>query len=194
LLLQERLEHAGQRVQRSRAHTAVLFVDIDRFKQINDSYGHQMGDDLLVAVAERLTPLIRRGDTLARFSGDEFVFLCEDMQGSDDAQALARRIQGAFSLPFEVGGTSIAVTASVGTSSTGPDQGVSEELLAQADIAMYQVKQKGGAGHQVFDLRAAQLVTERLTRGRARQRGGGFAAMDVSGERAGLPGVDGGSR
>jgi diguanylate cyclase (GGDEF)-like protein len=163
LLLQERLEHAGQRVDRSRSHTAVLVVDIDRFKQVNTSYGHQTGDRLLVAVAERLAPLVRRCDTLARFSGDEFVLLCEDIQDPADTEALARRIYAAFSRPFVVNGNTLEITASIGSAAVGPDEGVTEQLLTHADIAMYQVKERGGAGYQVFDLATAQLVTERLT-------------------------------
>ena len=79
LLLRQRLDHAALRARRSRKLVAVLFIDLDRFKQVNDRFGHQVGDDLLVAVAERLTNLLRPGDTLARLSGDEFVILCDDL-------------------------------------------------------------------------------------------------------------------
>ncbi|HEY0869652.1 MAG TPA: sensor domain-containing diguanylate cyclase, partial [Acidothermaceae bacterium] len=92
LLLQQRLEHAAQRAQRSHTNAAVLFVDLDRFKRVNDTHGHRVGDDLLCAIAERLTGLVRPGDTLARFSGDEFVFLCEDLTSAADVEALAERV------------------------------------------------------------------------------------------------------
>ncbi len=79
LLLQERLDHAVLRAKRSHTNTAILFADLDQFKQVNDTYGHRVGDELLSAVAQRLSSFVRSGDTLARFSGDEFVFLCEDL-------------------------------------------------------------------------------------------------------------------
>ena len=79
VMFQYRLEHAGQRAQRSNTNAAVLFADLDRFKQVNDTHGQQVGDELLFAVAQRLAALVRPGDTLARVSGDEFVFLCEDL-------------------------------------------------------------------------------------------------------------------
>ena len=92
LLLQERLEHAAQRARRSHTNAAILFVDLDRFKHVNDTYGHHIGDELLISVAQRLTGVVRPGDTLARVSGDEFVFLCEDLHGASDVEVLARRI------------------------------------------------------------------------------------------------------
>ena len=95
-LLLQRIQHAAQRGRRSHSHAAVLFVDIDRFKRVNDTYGHQIGDELLVAVGERLSSLVRPGDTLARFSGDEFVFLCEDMESAADGELLGARIDAAF--------------------------------------------------------------------------------------------------
>ena len=100
LLLQERLEHAAQRARRSHTNAAILFVDLDRFKQVNDTYGHQVGDELLICVAQRLTGVVRPGDTLARVSGDEFVFLCEDLHGASDVEVLARRVDRAFAKPF----------------------------------------------------------------------------------------------
>ena len=104
VLLQQRLEHAAQRARRSHTNAAVLFVDLDRFKQVNDTHGHQVGDELLLAVAQRLTGLVRPGDTLARVSGDEFVFLCEDLTRPSDVEALARRVDEAFAEPFVLEG------------------------------------------------------------------------------------------
>ena len=159
-LLQQRLEHAALRARRSRANVAILFVDLDRFKQVNDTFGHQVGDQLLVAVAHRLLTLVRAGDTLARFSGDEFVFLCEDVRSEADAQLLASRIDDAFAEPFALPKMQLTVTASVGLAFAGPGQSVSDELLANADIAMYQAKRRGGDGHHVFDLREALRAQE----------------------------------
>jgi diguanylate cyclase (GGDEF)-like protein len=161
LLLQQRLEHAAQRAQRSHTNAAVLFVDLDRFKRVNDTYGHHVGDGLLRAIAQRLTAVVRPGDTLARFAGDEFVFLCEDLQSAADVEALAARVDGAFVEPFSVGGVQLAVTASVGMAFAGPGEDISDNLVVQADIAMYQAKRRGGGGHQVIDLREALMSADR---------------------------------
>ncbi len=161
LLLQQRLEHAAQRAQRSHTNAAVLFVDLDRFKRVNDTHGHHVGDDLLRAIAQRLAAVVRPGDTLARFSGDEFVFLCEDLHSAEDVEALATRVDGAFIEPFSVGGVQLAVTASVGMAFAGPGEDISDKLVVQADIAMYQAKRRGGGGHQIIDLREALMLVDR---------------------------------
>jgi diguanylate cyclase (GGDEF)-like protein len=161
LLLQQRLEHATQRAQRSHTNAAILFVDLDRFKQVNDTHGHQVGDELLLAVAQRLTHLVRPGDTLARLSGDEFVFLCEDLTEASDVEVLARRVDESFMEPFVVGETEISASASVGVAFAGPGVDISDQLVAQADIAMYQAKRKGGGRHQNIDLRQAVISLDR---------------------------------
>jgi diguanylate cyclase (GGDEF)-like protein len=161
LLLQQRLEHAAQRAQRSHTNAAVLFVDLDRFKRVNDTHGHNVGDDLLRAIAQRLAAVVRPGDTLARFAGDEFVFLCEDLQSAADVEALATRVDSAFTEPFSVGGVQLAVTASVGMAFAGPGEDISDKLIAQADIAMYQAKRRGGRGHQIIDLRESLMSADR---------------------------------
>ncbi len=161
LLLQQRLEHAAQRAQRSHTHAAILFVDLDRFKRVNDTHGHAVGDALLLAVAERLSSLVRPGDTLARVGGDEFVFLCEDLHNEFDADLVAVRIDEAFATPFMAAGIEIAVTVSVGVAFAGKGEAVSDRLVIQADIAMYQAKRKGGASHQVIDLNEAVQTTDR---------------------------------
>jgi diguanylate cyclase (GGDEF)-like protein len=155
LLLQERLEHAVQRARRSHTNTAVLFADLDQFKLVNDTHGHQVGDELLLAVAQRLSGYVRGGDTLARFSGDEFVLLCEDLHSAADVELLAERICEAFAAPFDVSGVRLSVSASVGIAFAGPADAISSHLLAKADMAMYEVKRKGGAGRQIVDLRDA---------------------------------------
>lgn len=163
LLLQQRIELAAQRAERSHTDAAVLFADLDRFKQINDTYGHQVGDDLLVAIAQRLGQLVRPGDTLARVSGDEFVFLCENLRSADDLDALADRIRRALQAPFEVSGLQLSVTASVGMAYAAPGQTVTNQLVIDADIAMYQAKSKGGAAHQFIDLRQARESMDRTS-------------------------------
>jgi diguanylate cyclase (GGDEF)-like protein len=155
LLLQQRLEHAALRAQRSHTNAAILFADLDRFKLVNDTHGHQVGDELLLAVAHRLAALVRPGDTLARFSGDEFVFLCEDLHSAADVEILAKRVDDAFVDPFVLGDDELALTASVGVAFAGPGEDISNRLVVNADIAMYQAKRKGGAGHQIINLREA---------------------------------------
>jgi diguanylate cyclase (GGDEF)-like protein len=157
MLLRDRLAHAAQRALRSNTNAAIIFADLDRFKQVNDSYGHMVGDELLLAVARRLQRLVRPGDTLARVSGDEFVFLCEDLNSPDDVKILAQRIDKAFTRPFVVASFELTITASVGVAFAGPGQDISDRLVMQADSAMYRAKRNGGAGHQIIDLREAVL-------------------------------------
>lgn len=142
LLLRQRLAHAASRARRSRASAAVLFIDLDAFKLVNDAHGHQTGDRLLVAVANRLAMTVRPGDTLARIHGDEFVLLCEDVTGEGDAAVLVTRVQGLFDEPFVVAGITLHVSASVGIAFAGPGEQVSEELVGQADQAMYAHKRE----------------------------------------------------
>ncbi|HEX8002430.1 MAG TPA: EAL domain-containing protein [Mycobacteriales bacterium] len=165
VLLQQRLAHAADRARRSHSDAAVLFADLDGFKRVNDTYGHTIGDGLLVAVAARLSGLLRPGDTLARVSGDEFVILCEDLQAATDIEDLANRIDSAFGTPFVVddhGAThlEISITASVGMAFSGHAEDITRDLVRDADIAMYQAKRKGGAAHQVIDLNEAHRSAE----------------------------------
>jgi diguanylate cyclase (GGDEF)-like protein len=152
LLLQERLAHAASRAKRTRTCTAILFLDLDRFKEVNDTYGHDVGDRLLIAVSHRLTGLVRASDTLARFSGDEFVFLCEEVHGSADVAMLAARIDETFKTPFHLLGLDISVRASVGTAFVGPGEDITPDLLVRADMAMYRAKRKSGGGPDIIDI------------------------------------------
>ena len=161
-LLMQRLEHAVLRARRSGHGAALLFADLDRFKEVNDSYGHHVGDELLVAVAHRLGGLVRPGDTLARLAGDEFVILCEDLDDARRAEALASRIGDALATPFRIGGLTLAVTASVGIAFAGRGDEIPERVVHDADVAMYQAKRLGGARHQVIDLRAQGLADNRV--------------------------------
>ena len=160
VLFCERLDHAVLRARRSRRLVAVLFADLDQFKQVNDVHGHQRGDELLIGVAERLTALLRPGDTLARLSGDEFVVLCEDLHDQSQAEALAARIGSALAEPFVLSGRGVQVTASVGIAFAGTGEDVPRLLLRDADAAMYLAKRKGGGRHQLIDT-AAHDVSER---------------------------------
>jgi diguanylate cyclase (GGDEF)-like protein len=161
LLLQQRIDHAAQRAQRSHHDAAVLFADLDGFKEVNDTHGHSAGDAVLVMVAQRLSALVRPGDTLARLAGDEFVFLCEDLHSAADAEALARRVEESFAEPFRLGDLAIKLQASVGVAFAGPGEGISTALITQADVAMYRAKRSGGGQHHVIDLRGTTLSSDR---------------------------------
>jgi diguanylate cyclase (GGDEF)-like protein len=157
VLMIERLEHAFQRERRSDMTSAVFFIDLDRFKAVNDLYGHQIGDELLVAVAERLTEILRPGDSLARLSGDEFVILCEDLDESSQVDGLALRFDTELGRPFHLSGVEVNVTASIGVAVTGPGCQAPEELLHAADLAMYRNKRSRDVSH-VVDLRELHLA------------------------------------
>ncbi|MEJ7799334.1 MAG: EAL domain-containing protein [Ilumatobacter sp.] len=151
-LLMERLHQAGQRAKRSHVTTALYFIDLDRFKLVNDHHGHHVGDQLLVAVAERFVSLLRSGDTVARISGDEFVFLCEDVRDEADTGIIASHIDAAFERPFVIDGLRLSVSASVGMAIAGPGEIISADLIVRADTAMYLVKRhRGGRRHVVGD-------------------------------------------
>jgi diguanylate cyclase (GGDEF)-like protein len=146
-LLQERLEHASARAERTGTHAAVLFLDLDKLKRVNDTHGHDVGDQLLVAVAERLSTLVRPGDTLARLGGDEFVFLCEDVGSLANAERVAGRVDAAFQEPFDLDDLQMHVSASVGMAFSAAPGELPRHLLGRADVAMYEAKRRGGAGH-----------------------------------------------
>jgi diguanylate cyclase (GGDEF)-like protein len=163
ILFLERLDHAVRRARRSGEVAAVLYLDLDHFKQVNDLYGHDTGDHLLVAVAGRLTAVLRPGDTLARMSGDEFVILCEDLDAPSQADAIAARVDAAVAAPLNLSGTEIDITASVGIAFSGPGEELSQQLLLDADTAMYQAKRKGGSRHQIIDLREQHVTDQRAS-------------------------------
>jgi len=160
VLIVERLEHAFLRGRRSGHTTAVFFMDLDRFKAINDTYGHRVGDELLVAVAERLIAVLRPGDSVARLSGDEFVVVCEDLEDASDASVIAARFHQALAQPFVLSGLELQIAASVGIAFTGRGIEAPEELIHEADLAMYRTKRHRGQSRteQVFDLRELHLA------------------------------------
>ena len=140
---------------------AVLFVDLDRFKIVNDSQGHAAGDLLLVAAAARLRAAVRRQDTVARFGGDEFVIICEDVTPTYYAKLLAGRISQAFREPFVVEGQEVFLSVSVGVAVAGRDDSY-EELLRDADAAMYRAKESGRSRFVIFDERMRTEAAARL--------------------------------
>ena len=154
-LLMEQLAQALARAQRRPASVAVLFLDLDRFKVVNDSLGHAAGDDLLVEVARRLERVMRSADTVARLGGDEFVVLAEDVADVDEALALARRLREAIAVPIPMGpGQRVVITASVGIALSAPEPGSptsAASLLWDADVAMYRAKDAGRDQIQLFE-------------------------------------------
>ncbi len=160
LLLKERIAHASRRAQRTGAHAAILFIDLDRFKRVNDTHGHHIGDQLLRAVAHRLARLVRPGDTLARVYGDEFVLLSEDLAGRGDVEILTDRVHAAFTAPFPTSSGPVPITASIGVAFAGPGEYVNETLVDEADSAMYDAKQRG-ANDEVIDMREGDQHAKR---------------------------------
>jgi diguanylate cyclase (GGDEF)-like protein len=141
--LRDQLERATTRALRGRRKIALLLLDLDRFKTVNDTLGHELGDVLLRAVVQRLSGCIREGDLLARLGGDEFAILLEDIEGPLEVEEVAAGIVRGFQEPFQVGARQIAVTASVGITVCPTDNDDSVVLLNNADIAMYQAKERG---------------------------------------------------
>jgi diguanylate cyclase (GGDEF)-like protein/PAS domain S-box-containing protein len=151
-LFMDRLGQGLLRAQGWRDYAfAVLFLDLDRFKVVNDSLGHQAGDRLLIEVAHRLRGCLRPDDTVARFGGDEFAILLEQLREPGDAESLCERIQRELRAPFEVSGQEVFTTASIGIVRYQPGYERPEELLRDADIAMYCAKSRGKARHELFD-------------------------------------------
>jgi diguanylate cyclase (GGDEF)-like protein len=148
--LMDRLHEANQRAKRARLTTGVYFVDLDRFKLVNDHHGHHVGDELLVAVARRFSDILRVEDMVARISGDEFVFLCEALPDAIEAENVGARIEKVFERPFVVDGLRLSISASIGMAVVGPGEEVSAELIVHADTAMYLIKRRrGGRRHVV---------------------------------------------
>jgi diguanylate cyclase (GGDEF)-like protein len=151
VLFTDRLEHALSRRDEKRGQIAVLFVDLDDFKMVNDSFGHAAGDDLLRNVSERLRSVLRPADTAARFGGDEFAILLEDALNRDDVAAVAERIVAALKPHFIVERQEIAVHASIGVALATATSINAEELLRRADAAMYWAKVQGKGGYEIYD-------------------------------------------
>jgi diguanylate cyclase (GGDEF)-like protein len=168
-VLMDRLRQALRRQDRAKGVLAVLYVDLDRFKVINDSLGHRTGDAVLLAMAERLSHHVRPADTLARLGGDEFVVVAEDVANEEAAIELANRITEAGHEAFQVGDEEFTCTLSVGIACTADSQRSPQELLQEADLALYRAKDLGRDRAEVFDedLRTkaiGRLVTERMLR------------------------------
>ncbi|WP_374580168.1 putative bifunctional diguanylate cyclase/phosphodiesterase [Pseudoduganella sp.] len=150
ILFKDRLGLAVIQAKRKLAELAVMFIDLDRFKLVNDTLGHVKGDELLQQAARRLKDCLRKGDTLARHSGDEFTIVLPELRDRADAKAIADKFQEVLQAPFDLDGHVVHISASIGIAVYPTDGDTIEELLRHADIAMYQVKAQGKNGHSFY--------------------------------------------
>src|SRR5690349_12993062 len=159
----ERLRHAGERARRHAEDSfAVLFVDLDHFKIVNDSFGHLAGDELLIEVARRLASCLRSVDTLARLGGDEFALLLEEVREPSDAARVAERLQLALQNPMTIRDSEVFTSASIGIALSGRVEDAPQHLLRSADLAMYRAKEHGRGRFEVFDPAMHTAAMERL--------------------------------
>ncbi|MEP6788226.1 MAG: EAL domain-containing protein, partial [Acidobacteriota bacterium] len=162
VLFRDRVEHAIDRTARKHAPIAVLFLDLDNFKSVNDSLGHEAGDELLISVTERLQACLRVSDTPARFGGDEFAILLEDLSHVDQAGFIAERIRNVLCAPFSIAGTEVFIGSSIGIAITIDGHETPEELLRNADVAMYMSKSNGKNRYTVFEDEMHDVVVKRV--------------------------------
>src|ERR1700682_4832720 len=162
LLLMDRTLQALARLHRSHGLVALLFIDLDRFKAVNDSFGHDVGDRLLISVSERLAEMMRDSDTVARLGGDEFVILGEDIEISAEPPAPPERVLATLNEPFVVGSSEVPMPASIGVSVSHDPEADPEGMLREADVAMYRAKGAGGSRLELFDESLRQEVNKHL--------------------------------
>ncbi|ANG65281.1 response regulator receiver protein [Marinobacterium aestuarii] len=162
VLFIDRLSHSLRMAQRSSGLVGVLYLDLDNFKDVNDSLGHNAGDTLLRTVADRLTQAVRTSDTVARLAGDEFTLILTNLEHRDDAAVAARKILEQLSQPLEVAEQALQIRASVGISVFPVDGTDSEELLRNADMSMYLAKQTGGSHYEFYRSEIGEKKAERL--------------------------------
>jgi len=161
-LFMDRLEFGLHKCRRSKLGVAVLFIDVDNFKKVNDSYGHAAGDDILALVANRLTETCRVGDTVARLGGDEFTVLIEDVESEEEATLLAKRLLPILNTPAVVGGREVYPTVSLGIAYTSDSEMPSSVLIRNADTAMYRAKENGRSCFAVWDESMDQVLMAKL--------------------------------
>ncbi len=161
-LLADRLSQALAHAKRTERPLALLFLDLDRFKDVNDSFGHALGDALLQAVAERLQASVREGDTVARQGGDEFLILLSDLERMEDIEFVAVKILRAIAKPFLIEGRELFMSGSIGASVYPADGEDMETLLKHADTAMYRTKEEGGSGFRLHAREMSQRAIERI--------------------------------
>ncbi len=161
-LFMNRVEQGLARLDRRGKALAILFFDLDRFKVVNDTMGHEKGDALLQEIGKRLYETLRPGDTAARFGGDEFTLLLEDLNGIDDARAITERLIDALKKPIFLDGREFEITASIGVAMSFSRHDRASDLLRNADIAMYRAKNKGKARYEIFDVKMSAVALSRL--------------------------------
>lgn len=161
-LFGDRLQQGIEKSKRDGSTIALLFIDLDHFKEINDSYGHKMGDNLLKEVARKLSEIIRKEDTLARFGGDEFTVIIEGLKQGGDASLLANKIVTLLSEPITLSGTTFYVGCSIGISFFPHNGDLSEDLIKCADAAMYKAKEEGRNNFQYYNAEMTRLALERV--------------------------------
>lgn len=160
LLFRDRLTQAISKAERNRTGVAVLFLDLDRFKQINDTLGHDVGDDLLIEVADRLQRQCRQSDTVARIGGDEFVFVLEDVASRQDAALVAKKIMATVTQPICVKGHELHITTSIGIALFPDDSIDLDGVIKCADIALYAAKERGRSNFQMYRQCLAQRAVD----------------------------------
>ncbi|QQR89762.1 MAG: EAL domain-containing protein [Myxococcales bacterium] len=161
-LFNERLKQSIERARRAGTKTGLLFIDVDQFKQINDAFGHEVGDELLKHVAERLLQFSRSTDVAARLSGDEFAVILESVHSDREAHLVAQRVVETFTQPFEIVGRDISCSVSVGVALVPDNASNAKELVRSADAAMYQVKRSGRNGVAMFDYSSYRSMQARM--------------------------------
>ncbi|MDD2914961.1 MAG: diguanylate cyclase [Gallionella sp.] len=158
ILLSDRLKHAMTQTQRRNQSLAVLFIDLDDFKAVNDLHGHEVGDELLITVSSRMRDALREGDTLARLGGDEFVAILVDLEQPQECEPILDRVLQAAAMPVMVGNTLLHVSASIGVAIYSQDNTDADLLLRHADQAMYQAKQTGRNKYCLYALPTEEAV------------------------------------
>jgi diguanylate cyclase (GGDEF)-like protein len=161
-LVTDRLSHALAQCERRECCAALLFLDVDHFKVVNDSLGHGAGDELLRTLAGRLDAALRPGDSVGRFGGDEFVVICDDLPRPAEAEKIADRLIHALTEPFVLSGVEHVVTASIGIAIAAAERRAPEDLIREADAAMYRAKDRGRNRYEIYDERMRAQATARL--------------------------------
>ncbi len=163
ILMLDRLENAISRMKRSKKKLALMFIDLDDFKRINDSLGHHVGDALLVEAAKRLQGAVRASDTVARQGGDEFLILAAELNSQSDVEAIAEKILAALGKPFVVNDVPLAIAASIGFAFYPDDANDVHLLLSKADAAMYRAKEVGGGAYRYYDVAMNEAAARRIS-------------------------------